>query len=257
MKSGEFITFENWICFQIGTPSCHFLCLTHHSSFIYATIKIWVLSLGEGLLRHFNLVLIVWCYDACICLQLFGSFGCYTREVWGNKQTKCCMTPLDCFTVGRCHMIDGWWHLQTLGPKPSRPQRHTELWLRHQLLWQELETTGAHRDISIWDEARQNGVKHCVTHRSNHMGPRAYFPISLFMSILPHLLHRGHPPTFTLWASHYQHPSMPGLSLYLPISPFFSRLWILPSSFHLHSLHDDTPAMLSWQQSGPDCLVAW
>lgn len=43
----------------------------------------------------------------------------------------------------------------------------------------------------------------------------------------------------------------PYLSLSLPFSPLS-----LPSSFHLYSLHDDTPATLSWQQSGPDCLVA-
>lgn len=81
------------------------------------------------------------------------------------------------------------------------------------------------------------------------------------MSILCRRLHRGHPPTCTLWAPHHQHPSMAGLalslllSLSLPISPALSLL-SLPSSFHLYSLHDDTPAMLSWQQSGPDCSVA-
>lgn len=46
-----------------------------------------------------------------------------------------------------------------------------------------------------------------------------------------------------------------GRTLYLSPSLFSSPL-CLPSSFHLYSLHDDTPAMLSWQQSGPDCLVA-
>lgn len=46
-----------------------------------------------------------------------------------------------------------------------------------------------------------------------------------------------------------------GRTLYHSLSLFSSPL-SLPSFFHLYSLHDDTPAMLSWQQSGPDCLVA-
>lgn len=76
------------------------------------------------------------------------------------------------------------------------------------------------------------------------------------MSILCCRLHRGHPPTCTLWASHYQRNSMAGLSLSLSLLSLFSSPLCLPSAFHLYSLHDDTPAMLSWQQSGPDCLVA-
>lgn len=72
------------------------------------------------------------------------------------------------------------------------------------------------------------------------------------MSILCHRPHRGHPPTFEHAVGFTISAPFNGRDLSLPLS--FSSL---PSSFHLYSLHDDdTPAMLSWQQSGPDCLVA-
>lgn len=112
-------------------------------------------------------------------------------------------------------------------------------------------TAGAHRAIFIGNEACQNSVKRWVARGSGHIRLNTNFLLSGSVSRRCSYLHRGHPPTCTLWASHYQHPSMAGISPSLFSSPL-----CLPSSFHLYSLHDDTPAMLSWQQSGPDCSVA-
>lgn len=153
------------------------------------------------------------------------------------------MAPLGHFIVDCCRVMDGLWHLRRLGPKPSGPQRHGELQPLHQLHCLCLKTTGAHRDISIWNEAcTVRTVSNAVQH----------YPTLIFYSL--------HSWAFS--AAAYTEvillPACCGLHNFntLQWQGSRSRSLSLPFSFHLYSLHDDTPAMLSWQQSGPDCLVA-
>lgn len=145
-----------------------------------------------------------------------------------NKQSKCTVALLGRFTVDCCGVMDGLWHLRRLGPKPSGPQQHAEPQLLHQLhsLW--LKTSGAHCDISIWNEAcTVRTVSNTVQHY-----PTLIFLFSAFMCFLCCRLRRGHPPTCTLWALQFQHPSMAGFSLFLSppffLSSLFSPWWWYP-----------------------------
>lgn len=122
-------------------------------------------------------------------------------------------------------LMDGLWHLRSSSPRSPRTEPRR--------LRRRPGTTGARRDVSIWGEAYcvLNGVKWCEA------------LAAVNFSVLRIHEHSLLPPT--------QRSSSYLTTLCWQVS------LSLRSSFHLYSLHDDdTPAMLSWQQSGPDCWVA-
>lgn len=79
-----------------------------------------------------------------------------------------------------------------------------------------------------WSSYWWSSVKRCVA----RIRPNINFLFSAFMSILCCCLLRGHPPTWTLWASHYNTLQWQG-SLCLSLSPFSSPLppFLLSSLF--------------------------